>query len=156
MFVPDGFPVPALLQTELFRLRMLSIADVDKDYEAVMESARLLRTMFGRGWPREGFTREENWQDLAQHQAEFLQRLAFAYTVMSPDESRCLGCVYIDPLEGYPEAASVRLWVRQSAHDQGLDSALFRTIRRWLDDCWPFERVVFPGRGKDGTWTPQA
>ena len=80
-FVPDDFEVPASLETEYFRLRMLSVDDVEKDYEAVMESRDLLHKMFGGPWPREGFTLEENLKDLQRHQEEFLDRKAFAYTV---------------------------------------------------------------------------
>jgi hypothetical protein len=153
-FVPLDFIVPELLETEHFRLRMLSAADVDKDYEAVMESRALLNAMFGSGWPTEGFTRQENLEDLIEHQQEFEQRIAFAYTVVSPDESVCLGCVYINPRRGHPADARVYLWVRQSAYDRGLDPILFRTVKKWLEDCWPFQNVNFPGRREDGSWEP--
>ena len=153
-FVPPDFEVPVLLETEHFGLRPLTTADVDKDYEAVMESADLLHAMFGRDWPRDGFTREENFQDLAEHQQEFEQRIAFAYTVTSPDETTCLGCVYINPPRGYPVDARVYMWVRQSAYERGLDPILFRTVKRWIDERWPFEKVIYPGRAEDGSWTP--
>ncbi len=52
-FVPAEFEVPALLETEDFRIRMLTVNDVVKDYDAVM----------------------------------------------NPDETICLGCVYIDPCQ---------------------------------------------------------
>ena len=38
LFVPADFQVPPVLETERFRLRMLSVDDVEKDYEAVIES----------------------------------------------------------------------------------------------------------------------
>ena len=44
-FVPDEFEVPAVLETDRFRLRMLSVDDVEKDYEAVIESRELLHSM---------------------------------------------------------------------------------------------------------------
>jgi hypothetical protein len=37
-FVPDSFQVPATLETREFRLRMLTVNDVVKDYDAVMSS----------------------------------------------------------------------------------------------------------------------
>ncbi len=46
-FVPEDFEIPASLETEFFRLRMLSVDDVEKDYEAVIESRELLQTKFG-------------------------------------------------------------------------------------------------------------
>ena len=109
MFVPINFEIPLVLETEQFRLRMLSVDDVEKDYEAVMESQELLRSG-GSSWPREGFTLEENLADLKRHQQEFLNREAFAYTVVSIDESRVLGCVYIDPARKSDTDAEVYMW----------------------------------------------
>lgn len=145
-FVPDTFEVPAILETDQFRLRMLSVDDVEKDYEAVMESRDLLIEMFGGPWPREGFTLAENLADLQMHQREFLAREAFAYTVVAPDESRVLGCLYINPTKDPDVDARVHMWVRQSAYDAGLDPVLFNTVRAWLTSAWPFAVVEYPGR----------
>lgn len=144
-FVPDTFEIPVVLETERFRLRMLSVDDVEKDFEAVIESRELLHSM-GSTWPKEGFTIEENLADLQRHQQEFLDRKAFAYTVVSLDERRVLGCVYINPTtqEGYDALAY--MWVRQSEYDQGLDPLLFQTVKTWLESAWPFSAVYYHGR----------
>ena len=147
-FLPDDFEVPALLETDCFRLRMLSVDDVEKDYEAVIESRELLHTMFGGPWPRPGFTLEENLADLERHQQEFLNRKAFAYTVVSLDETKVLGCLYINPCP--PEVngpdATVHMWVRQTEYDKGLDKVLFDTVKDWIKTDWPFRKVIYPGR----------
>jgi hypothetical protein len=153
-FVPPDFVVPLVYEAADFRLRMLSAADVHKDYEAVMESATLLRTMFGGEWPAADFTREDNLRGLVEHQEEFERREAFAYTVVSLDETTCLGCVYINPPRGQPTDARVYLWVRQQAYEAGLDGVLFHTVKEWLAVAWPFSRVLFPGRAADGYWPP--
>jgi len=145
-FVSDSFEVPATLETDKFRLRMLSIDDVEKDYEAVMESREMLRAQFGGSWPREGFTLEENLSDLKRHQREFEQRDAFAYTVESLDEALVLGCVYINPSDDENIDAEVYMWVRQSEFDKGLDPILFETVKKWLDETWTFDQVSYPGR----------
>jgi RimJ/RimL family protein N-acetyltransferase len=145
-FVPDDFEIPALLETDRFRLRMLSVDDVEKDYEAVIESRKLLHTMFGGPWPRLGFTLEENLADLKRHQQQFLNRKAFAYTVVSLDETRVLGCVYINPSVTTDSDAVVVMWVRQSEYDKGLDEILFNTVEDWITSVWPFKRVDYPGR----------
>lgn len=145
-FVPDNFKIPSELETEHFRLRMLSVDDVELDYEAVIESRDLLQTMFEGDWPREGFTLEENLADLEHHQREFINREAFAYTVVSLDESRVLGCVYINPTHKPHADAEVFMWVRQSEYDKGLDPVLFMTVKGWLGSSWPFRTVLFPGR----------
>jgi len=145
-FVPDDFEVPASLETDRFRLRMLSVDDVEKDYEAVIESRELLHTMFGGPWPRLGFTLEENLSDLERHQQEFLSRKAFAYTVVSLDETKILGCVYINPPETADSDAVVVMWVRQTEYDKRLDEILFNGVRDWISSIWPFRMVSYPGR----------
>lgn len=144
-FVPDNFAVPPCFETNHFRLRMLSVKDVAKDYEAVIESRDLLHSM-GSTWPREDFTIEENLADLERHQQEFIERKAFAYTVVSLDESQVLGCVYINPAESEAADSTVYLWVRQSEYDKGLDGVLFRAVKEWIETAWPFTRVIYPGR----------
>ena len=143
--MPDTFEVPALLETEHFRLRMLSVDDVDKDYEAVMETQAYFHSK-GSSWPRVGFTIEENLADLQRHQQEFQERKAFAYTVVSLDEIRMLGCLYINPTDREDADARVQMWVRTSEYDKGLDPILFSTVKQWLDSAWPFSNVVYPGR----------
>jgi hypothetical protein len=146
LFVPPDFDVPSVFETDRFRLRMLSVEDAEKDCEAVVESRELLHSMFGSGWPGEGFTLEENRRDLERHQQEFLDRKAFAYTVVSLDESRVLGCVYINPPRLIDVDADVVMWVRQSEFDKGLDPILFQGVRTWIESAWPFDTVAYPGR----------
>ncbi|MDJ0756043.1 MAG: hypothetical protein QNJ45_21120 [Ardenticatenaceae bacterium] len=145
LFVPENFVAPSKLETPHFRLRMLSVEDVEKDYEAVMETQARFHAM-GSSWPREGFTIEENLADLERHQQEFLDRQAFAYTVVALDESRVLGCVYINPADGDEVDAAVVMWVRQSEFERGLDPILFDAVKQWLDASWPFANVSYPGR----------
>lgn len=51
--IPDNFQIPSLLETKEFRLRMLTVNDVVKDYEAVMTSIPHLQGIFGKRskWP---------------------------------------------------------------------------------------------------------
>lgn len=144
-FIPKDFMIPPVLETEQFRLRMLSVDDVEKDYEAVMETQKRFLSL-GYDWPREGFTIEENLADLEQHQQEFLGREAFAYTVVSPDESRVLGCVYINPSKEDGIDARIRMWVRESEYEKGLDPVLFRAVKEWIEKEWPFRKARYPER----------
>ncbi|NER83585.1 MAG: GNAT family N-acetyltransferase [Leptolyngbya sp. SIO1D8] len=147
-FVPTDFDVPSTLETDAFRLRMLSTTDAEKDYEAVMSSSERLRETFKQwgGWPRVGFTLQENLEDLKRHQGEFERREVFAYTVVSLDEKSVLGCVYINPSSLKDVDAEVFMWVREREYQQGLDPILFQTVRDWLQSRWPFETVIYPGR----------
>lgn len=149
--VPDYFAVPGVLETSHFRLRMLTVDDVNKDYEAVMSSVDHLKGFFGPllDWPSEDLTLEQNFAHLQRHQDDFLRRIAFTYTVMSLDESECLGCVYIFPAHKPGYDAEIYLWVRASHLHKGLDETLFRTIKVWIDNEWPFDKTVYPGREVD-------
>lgn len=147
-FVPPDFKVPARLETAEFRLRMLSVSDVVKDYDAVMTSTAHLKALFGGAWP-EGMTLEENLVDLGWHQKEFQRRTSFAFTVVALDESRVLGCVYINPTRKRGYDASVSMWARQSELASGLEDRLVTAVKAWIAKEWPFKNVAYPGRGLD-------
>ena len=145
-FIPADFAVPAKLETDEFRLRMLTIHDVVKDYDAVMSSVEHCKTIWPGGkWP-EGLTLEQNLIDLGWHQKEFQIRRSFAYTVVNPPESRVLGCVYIDSTSKRDYDAQVYLWARQSELAGGFEDRLFAAVKDWLATEWPFKMVAFPGR----------
>jgi hypothetical protein len=130
--VPDDFAVPEGLETERFRLRMLTVRDVVADFEAIRDRSP-------------GLTLEQNLIDLGWHQKEFQDRSSFAYTVVDPaDDGHVLGCAYIYPTEEPGFDALARCWVRGEAAE--LDGELFAAFRGWLEREWPFERIVYPGR----------
>ena len=147
-FLPREFEVPAQLETARFRLRTITIHDVVKDYDAVMSSIDHLWAMFGDqwGWPTAELTLEQDLIDLGWHQKEFQLRSSFDYAVMSLDERRLLGCVYVDPptVTGYD--AEIYLWVRTDELENGLDELLYATVKRWIAEEWPFDKVIYPGR----------
>jgi hypothetical protein len=152
-FIPTEFEVPAKLETKEFRLRMLTVNDVVKDYDAVTTSVEHLKTIWPGGtWP-EGLTIEQNLIDLGWHQKEFQRRRSFAYTVVTPTESKVIGCVYINPTPKRGYDVAVYLWARQSELAGGLESRLYAAVRDWMAKDWPFKKVAFPGRDVDwATW----
>jgi hypothetical protein len=145
-FVPRDFQVPATLETKEFRLRMLTVNDVVKDYDAVMSSVDHLKTVWPTSsWP-EGLTLEQNLIDLGWHQKEFQRRRSFAYTVVTPSGSQVTGCVYINPTSKRGYDAEVFLWARQSELKAGLEPRLYAAVREWMAKEWPFKKVAYPGR----------
>jgi hypothetical protein len=133
--VPDDFEVPAGLEHERFRLRMLTVDDVVKDFDAICDRVD------HRGNPKPPFveTVAENLIDLGWHQREFGLRRSFAYTIVAPDESRVIGCAYVDPSDTHE--ARVWMWVRRDVYEDGLDPVVEATVRDWVERDWPFERV---------------
>lgn len=149
-FVPPDFQIPKTLETAEFRLRMLTVHDVIKDYEAVMTSTAHLRQLYPDGkWP-EGLTLEQNLIELGWHQHEFQRRTSFAYTVVTRSEHQVLGCVYINPTSKRDYDAYVHLWARESELASGLEQRLLAAVKDWLANEWPFKNVAYPGR--DMTW----
>ncbi len=145
-FVPADFEIPDTLETAEFRLRMLTVRDVVMDYDAVVASTEHLKTVWpGSEWP-EGLTLEQNLIDLGWHQKEFQRRLSFAYTVVTPSESRVVGCVYINPTRKRGYEAAIYLWARQSELAGGLEDRLYAAVREWVATEWPFRAAAFPGR----------
>lgn len=147
----EGDRVPNERCSQRLVLRPLRAADVALDYDAVMSSARELRCWNAGSWPRDGFTLAENLADLEGHEREHVEREAFTYTVLSPDEARCLGCVYIQPVSseaeplcgGATRAAAVGFWVRTSEIEHDLDRHLVAVLLEWLRDDWPFDCILF-------------
>ncbi len=147
--VPEKFDVPASLETDRYRLRMLTVNDLIKDYDAVMSSVDHLQATFALGdpdgWPG-SLTLEEDLIDLGWHQREFTLRTSFAYTMMTLDESRCLGCVYLNPSQTPDHDVQITMWVRASELASDLDMQLFTDVRQWIDDHWPFQSPAYPRR----------
>lgn len=146
--IPSGVPIPKRTEMDAFVIRPLTVADAERDYEAVTESRECLRGTFGPddGWPPDDLTFEGNRIDLAWHQKEFQRRDAFAYAVVDPDETVELGCVYVQPtrVDGYD--AAVYFWISNSALGRGLADDIESHVRGWFDSAWPFDNVGYPGR----------
>lgn len=147
-FLPHDFAVPAVVETPRFRMRSITIHDAFKDYDAVMSSREHLWGRFGAiwGWPAEDMTIEQNIVDLGWHQKEFQLRSSFDYAVMSLDEKRLLGCVYVDPPHEDGTDADIWYWARQSELAGGLEDELGRFLVRWLAGSWPFAVVTLNGK----------
>ena len=152
LFVPADFIVPLRIETTDFILRKLTTRDVERDFEAVMSSVESLRQIFGPDdtWPSDEMTLQDNFSDLQEHEDHFAQRRGFTYTVLSPAEDLCIGCVYIYHWDHEPYDTQVYYWVRDSVKPAGLEDKLGEFLHRWLDDSWPIEKAIFPGR--DVSW----
>jgi hypothetical protein len=149
-FLPGEFNVPAVIETARFRLRSITIHDVFRDYDAVMSSREHLWQRFGEiwGWPAEDLSIEQDIVDLGWHQKEFQLRSSFDYAVMSLDESKLLGCVYIDPPREDETDADVWYWARQSELAGGLEGDLHKFLLHWLAEGWPFKRITLNGKAR--------
>ena len=146
-FLPREFQAPAVVETAHFRMRSITIHDAFKDYDAVMSSREHLWSRFGKiwGWPAEDLTIEQDIVDLGWHQKEFQLGSSFDYAVMSLDERRLLGCVYVDPPHEDGTDADVWFWARQSELAGGLEAELQTFLVPWLAENWPLRTVTLNG-----------
>ena len=94
--------------------------------------------------------------DMSEYQQEHTEGTAFTFTVLTPDGSECLGCVYVNPtdrfippddlvgsVEGLPEGtAVVGFWVRRSRRDGDLEGRLLESLVGWLRESWDFPAVL--------------
>ena len=143
---PNGFDAPIEYITKKFVLRQLTIDYVDEDYEVVMSSVdHLYKLMDNSEWPK-GLTLEENLIDLGWHQREFTLGHSFAYTVLSPESNKIIGCCYIYPSANPQYEVQVFYWIKENLLKDGLESELGIAIKSWLEVSWPFKRFDFPGR----------
>ena len=146
MLVSESFKVPNQLYTGQFHFQVLGPKFSEVDYEAVMSSRKRLRHIFAENskWPETDMSFESNKSDLVRHEKEFNSRVAFAYAVLNSAEDNYLGCIYINPTEQVDYDCEVYLWVKDT--EVALDQALFKTVKDWLNNEWPFKRCAYPGR----------
>jgi RimJ/RimL family protein N-acetyltransferase len=144
-FDPDFTP-PAGLETGRVVLEPLAPRHAALDHAALMGSREhLQRTLQWGDWPSEEFTVEENRGDLERHWKEFEAREGYAFTVLSPDRSTCLGCIYLEPADGKdPSSRNARFayWVVEDRLDEDLDRHLLEAVLAWIRRDWPLETLA--------------
>lgn len=149
---------PSGLRTPEFILRPITADDAELDYEAVMESREFLRKWEQSTWPEDDFTVEANREDLLRAERRHVDGESFTYTVLNPDQSVCLGCVYVVSPEGswladarvtavgedqWSDCDAVFLfWVRKSRLAEDMDRSLLDSLLTWFEQEWSVEAPV--------------
>lgn len=147
IFVAKDFKAPFQVKTSEFILRKLTVEDAQKDYEAVMSSKESLRQIFRENdeWPSENMTIEDNYRDLQEHQDEFDKNEGFAYTILSIDEIKCIGCLYIYPFPYGIYDSRVYYWFIDDMKE-ALDASFHKFIIDWIPETFKLKKIVYPGR----------
>jgi hypothetical protein len=147
-----GISAPFGFETPEFVVRPIRASDAQLDYDAVMESKESLRKWNQSTWPEDDFTVEANREDMVTMEQRHIDGYAFGYTVMNPDQTESLGCVYVfsqtskwlSPAEAtaigadqWADCDAVFLfWVRESRLAQGLDRSLLDEMLDWIKRDW--------------------
>ena len=143
--VPPDFAAPEALAYEDVVARAMSPADLHDDVRGINASLDLILRTRGGGWPTEPVTEDYNYVDLVWHELEFRENKSFAYTVYDTGGDY-LGCCYLSPM-GRRTALSEELlhhdvdvswWVTPDAYGQGYYEKLYRALRRWVVEQFPF------------------
>lgn len=157
--------VPSGLRTREFILRPLRVTDAELDFDALTASREALLVFSGGCWPTGDFSLTDNVADLKRHEREHHEGSAFTFTVMNPQETRCLGSVYIHPLRfilrhlteewdeldwhGIHDSEPVaHFWVRPEL--ENLDRRLLVILVDWLKHTWRFEHFSFLANTQQG------
>jgi hypothetical protein len=143
-FVPPEFEPPQGLAHAQFVLEPLGPEHNERDYAAWTSSAEHIHATPGfteSEWPH-AMTLEENRGDLERHARDFAGRTGFTYTVLDAADGDVIGCLYIYPLKDEPGAKATS-WVRADRAE--LDVPLAEAVAAWLEEAWPFDRVVYAG-----------
>lgn len=149
-WLPDSFTHPERADIDAaHHIRPIAASDVDLDMEAVMGSRERLFSIYGEswGWPPATMTREQDVEDLIHHVDEMQTKESYNYAVFDREETRLLGCVYIDQPDDDEHDAVVSWWVVDDVVGTGLEAELDRFVPRWLEREWPFRNVRF------GVWS---
>ncbi len=122
------YAIPAVPVLDDFTLRALTINDLERDFNAIVESAADIKAANpGTHWP-DGLT-------MAWHQREFESRRSFAWVIENANGGY-LGCLYVYPSIAGEESADVAWWWRTGAV---ADRNSFRShLLDWLSGKdWP-------------------
>lgn len=116
-------------------LKALNTSDLERDFNAIMESATEVKAANPSSSWLDGLTREKNLIDLAWHQKEFESKRSFAWVVEGKDSSY-LGCLYVYPSIEEDNSSDVKWWWRTYTY---VDRVKFlQNLTTWISGLdWP-------------------
>jgi hypothetical protein len=156
-----SFTAPFHLGTGQFVLFPTNTAYTAPDYEAVIASREACRIWSPSLWPEDGFTLEENTADLALHVEDNNTHEAYGYMLFTLDKLKCLGSVYVTPLERSADTmdlvegseeftaqyqARIDYWVREGMSLE-LESHITKNLLDWFTRTWNI-KPLFVARPK--------
>ena len=148
--LPPGLHPPTRLTYEDVVARAITRADLHDDVRGINSSIALIRKTRGGAWPTEPVTEEFNFVDLVGHELEFREGKSFTYAVYDVDGGY-LGCCYLYQMGGRTELSAellsydvdVSWWVTPDAYEDGYYQKLYRALRHWLAEEFPFEAPYY-------------
>jgi hypothetical protein len=148
--LPPGFRAPTRLTYDDLVARAITRADLADDVRGINASIALIKKTRGGPWPTGPVTEEFNFVDLVWHEQEFREGSSFTYAVYDADGGY-LGCCYLYPMGGRTELTEdllrydvdVSWWVTPNAYERGHYRTLYRALRHWLAEEFPFQAPYY-------------
>lgn len=148
--VPDWFEIPAKIEFDDLVLIPVTARHWVQDHDAVVST---LDYLHGEGMnPGQivhsdvASTPKFGWMDACWLDRHWQRKTAVCYGLMTADESRELGCLYVFPTYKQGYDADVFAWVRTGERKLGLGEKLYRFAEEWVPRVWPLKTVSWPGR----------
>jgi hypothetical protein len=156
-FYPTDLRVPDTLRAATFLARPLRVTDTARDYAAYMASLAVIRIHGGGRWATDDFTVAEEGELIARRERDHLARRNFTFTLLTPDQTRCVGCLYVLPLRPFLQrvhaggaapattdaTAMLTFWVRQEEQETDLPDQVARAVHAWMRGAWASDDHVF-------------
>ena len=148
--LPPGFTAPVLLTYEDVEARAITRAHLQDDVRGINASIALIQRTRGGSWPTEPVTEDYNFVDLVWHEREFRDGVSFTYAVYDADGGY-VGCCYLYPMgvrtelsaESLSRDVDVSWWVTPDAYASGRYEQLYRALRHWLAEQFPFDAPYY-------------
>ena len=154
----EGFTPPRRLTHEDVVATVLGRDDLDDDVRGINASLELIRRTRGGAWPEEAVTPEFDFVDLVWHECEFREGFSFSY-VLRDSGGGYLGCAYLYPMGRRTELSEklahhdvdASWWVTADAYERGYYERVYRGLRAWVTEDFPFadpywSNAELPGR----------
>src|SRR4051812_6899323 len=148
--LPPGFAAPTRLTYEDIVATVLGRDDLHDDVRGINASIALIQRTRGGDWPTERVSEDFDFVDLVWHEQEFREGTSFSYAVYAA-AGGYLGCAYLYPMgRRTPLSADlldhdvdVSWWVTPDAYERGQYVKLYRALRHWVADEFPFRAPYY-------------
>ncbi len=129
----------------------------DLDFAAYRSSPKAIMDHSAGRWPVDDLSREEAQRLIDVHESERAAGVAYAYSILSADRTRELGCAYLRPLSGFLTQTGTRLhattldpnrtaivtfWLIDDQAARPSTARMLDSLRRWLHH-WTAADLVF-------------
>lgn len=124
------------IQTDRLAIRPIRLTDTDAIFREFTSAIALYMN------PRPATVRTETEAFVISARQELHDRTAFTGVLTTPETGQFLGCVGLHKLD--ERAPEFGIWLRESAHGQGLGREAIHALKRWADQHLDYDYLLYP------------